>query len=499
MELRNDRVDANNPRIWLILAITLGMIASGFFAAGRIAGAQTGNFADLAFQRVWQRTDAPVAEGKASRTWVWGPAPGKWLQEPFKEGPGGAHLVQYFDKARMEINNPSGNPADPYYVTNGLLVVEMISGMVQTGVNSFDLSAPNTQRIAGDDGSDSPSYAALQNVASVGLAGKANRAEQVAAGTSLPVLYINKAGALSALSGGLAPQPNKSAGYVSDTGHNIADVFMTYFNSAGPVYENGYLVNAQIVNWVAAFGFPITEPYWTTIRVQGADHLILVQAFQRRILTYTPANADAWKVEMGNVGAQYYSWRYETPSIACDRVPVRGFGKVWADHRNVQNGLGCPQQYPPFDKEVSVQTAYQSFQNGAMLWISRTTYVQERLIYVFFNDGTFQQFDDTWREGQPASGGETPPGGLYEPVRGFGKVWREGTGAKVRERLGWATAQEKGGEGAYQRFQHGEMYWSGSIDKIWVLYGTVNEYQYPAPTPTTGAQPYKYEMYDDKY
>jgi hypothetical protein len=58
---------------------------------------------------------------------------------------------------------------------------------------------------------------------------------------------------------------------------------------------------------------------------------------------------------------------------------------------------------------------------------------------------------------------------------------------------------EKGGDGAYQRFQTGEMYWSSTIDKIWVLYGTVNETQSPAPTPTTGAQPLKYELYDNTY
>ena len=41
------------------------------------------------------------------------------------------------------------------------------------------------------------------------------------------------------------------------------------------------------------------------------------------------------------------------------------------------------------------------------------------------------------------------------------------------------------------------MYWSSTTDKIWVLYGRVNGAQYPAPTPTGGAQPYRYELYDD--
>jgi hypothetical protein len=39
---------------------------------------------------------------------------------------------------------------------------------------------------------------------------------------------------------------------------------------------------------------------------------VLVQAFERRIMTYTPSNGAGFQVEMGNVGKQYYSWRYPT-------------------------------------------------------------------------------------------------------------------------------------------------------------------------------------------
>jgi hypothetical protein len=38
---------------------------------------------------------------------------------------------------------------------------------------------------------------------------------------------------------------------------------------------------------------------------------VLMQCFERRCLTYTPANPLAWRVEMGNVGLHYYSWRYD--------------------------------------------------------------------------------------------------------------------------------------------------------------------------------------------
>jgi hypothetical protein len=411
--------------------------------------------------------------------------------------------VQYFDKARMEINDPNQPVGSPFYVTNGLLVVEMVSGRIQTGVNSFQSLGASDLPIAGDSGSDAPSYAALQSVASVGLPNADRRARPIAPGVVMPSEYIDRFGAVSRNHTSLAgAEALRSAGFANETGHNIPEVFWTYLNATGPVFvSNGY-VSDRIVDWVSAFGYPVTEPYWTTIKVEGRDRLILFQAFQRRILTYSPANPVGWKVEMGNAGAQYYSWRYETPAITCQRVPVRGFGRVWADNRNVQRDLGCPLPYPPFDKETVAKTAYQPFEHGSMLYVERTTFTVERIIYVFFDDGTFQPFEDTWREGQPVNGSMTPPAGRYEPIRGFGKVWREGTGARVRERLGWATAPEKGADGAYQRFDGGEMYWSATVDKIWVLFNSLAPnagHPVPTPAPGVGVPPLRYQVFDDNY
>jgi len=476
-------------------ALVAGAILSGALGLAISAHAQIPEgFADPAFKQVWQRTDLPVALGRVARTWVWGPVPGRSLQEPFKEGPGGLHLVQYFDKARMEINNPSGNVNDPFYVTNGLLVVEMINGRIQTGVNQFEPLGASEKRIAGDSGSDAPSYAALQHVASVGLTPGDNRADRLPTGSIMPPFYMNSTGYVAAAASIQVPRSEviKAASYVVETGHNIPDVFWNYLNSQGLVYENGAYVNGTITNWVSAFGFPITEPYWTSIEVGGRPRPVLFQAFQRRILTYSPTNDPAWRVEMGNVGLQYYSWRYEGQPVSCQRVPIRGFGKIWAEHRNVQRGVGCPLAYPPFDKEAAVDSLYQPFEHGMMLEITRTIYTRDRIIYVFFDDGSFRQFSDTWVAGDPVSGNLTPPPGRYEPVRSLGKVWREGTGAQVRERLGWAIAPEGAAPGAYQRFDRGEMYWSGAADKIWVLYGTGNPY--PAPGTT-----FKYEVYDDTF
>ena len=61
-----------------------------------------------AFQRTWERTDRPVAEQRVVRTWIWGPeALTGVLTEDYATSPGGTRQVQYFDKSRMEITNPS--------------------------------------------------------------------------------------------------------------------------------------------------------------------------------------------------------------------------------------------------------------------------------------------------------------------------------------------------------------------------------------------------------
>ncbi|MBA2454864.1 MAG: hypothetical protein H0V47_16990, partial [Chloroflexia bacterium] len=102
------------------------------------------------FQRTWARTDKPVADGQVSRTWMWGPEgfTGE-IQEPYAESSGGLRTVQYFDKSRMEITTPGADPNSIWYVTNGLLVVELISGQMQVGHFVFDPRSPAEVNVAG--------------------------------------------------------------------------------------------------------------------------------------------------------------------------------------------------------------------------------------------------------------------------------------------------------------------------------------------------------------
>jgi len=100
-----------------------------------------------------------------------------------------------------------------------------------------------------------------------------------------------------------------------------------------------------------------------------------------------------------------------------------------------QADWSCPDGDP-----IASTAAEQIFENGHMMWLQH-----DNRIYVFFDDGTYQTFEDTWVAGQPDSvPGLTPPAGRYLPVRGFGKVWSGD--ANIRSRLGWALAEERGFE-----------------------------------------------------
>ena len=47
------------------------------------------------FDRVWARTDQPVADGAVARTWIWGPAPiAPPRDEDYTEAPTGRRTVE---------------------------------------------------------------------------------------------------------------------------------------------------------------------------------------------------------------------------------------------------------------------------------------------------------------------------------------------------------------------------------------------------------------------
>lgn len=260
--------------------------------------------ANEAFQRIWERTERPVAEQATSRTWMWGPrATTGPIAEPYAEAPDGYRQVQYFDKTRMEINNPLADPASSWFVTNGLLAKEMITGEVQVGhLTSIDVGPANSQ-VAGDRHPDTPTYQTLSH-----LLDDPARETGVAIATRL-----RRDGAGYALEEGpeLGTFGVESSYYVPETDHTIAQPFWEFMNSSGLVFENGINIHGRLFgDPFFATGFPITEAYWVNVPVAGEWQDVLLQCFERRCLTYTPGNPEGWQVEAGNIGLHYHQFRY---------------------------------------------------------------------------------------------------------------------------------------------------------------------------------------------
>jgi hypothetical protein len=242
-------------------------------------------FAHAAIRSRWERDDGPVAARWVSRTWLWGPGPFYTNYEPFEDAPEGNYLVQYFDKGRLEISDPNADPASPWFVTSGLLVKEMVTGRVQTSANGgYDLG-PARVPVAGDGGSG-PTYADF-----AAQTGRAQRREG------------------QAIDPGSAAPPERTVygPYEEASGHNWAAVFRQF--AMAPDRPAGF-------DWLYTLGLPITEPQWARVPVAGVERPVLVQLFERRLLTYNPANPPGTRVEMGNAGRHYWQWRYGSPNTA---------------------------------------------------------------------------------------------------------------------------------------------------------------------------------------
>ena len=255
----------------------------------------------LSFSRVWQRADQPVAAGQVSRSWMWGPRPLQRISEDYSNAPGGDRLVEYYDKARMEITDPAANRSSQWYVTNGLLVVEMARGQMQTGDTTFASRAAATIPIAGDqDDTNAPIYASLTGVIA---RNDGDRTGEYVAET------LQRNGQTGDYSGE-RQEAARLVRYVPETGHNIAQAFWSFLNTRGTISENNRTREGQVIDWLFTLGYPISDPYWANVTVGGEPRQVLVQPFERRVLTYDPTNPAGWQVEMGNVGRHYFEWRY---------------------------------------------------------------------------------------------------------------------------------------------------------------------------------------------
>jgi hypothetical protein len=99
----------------------------------------------------------------------------------------------------------------------------------------------------------------------------------------------------------------------------------------------------------------------------------------------------------------------------------------------------------PTEVRAPLFIAQQNFEHGYMFWLE-----PRKVVWVLVettpgnkNSGIWYVYQDTFADGEPeVDPNLTAPDGMYQPRRGFGKLWRNTPG--LRDTLGWATTPEFG-------------------------------------------------------
>ncbi|MHB1006419.1 MAG: WD40/YVTN/BNR-like repeat-containing protein [Chloroflexota bacterium] len=274
--------------------------ASGTLALSLIADPQGGIYRSDDAGQSWardERTNTPALEhvsalafgangqwllaGTPAGVWreAWQPAIAAVFAEQYRSQDGlrllGAPLAsaasvdgrqaQYFEKGRMEDHH--GEASDPnWQLMYGLLVDDLHE-------------ARASQPVGGD--TSTATYADVHS-----LAGANHR---------LPP-PPDSAGGEWLLADGGAFVPFDAQLAVGN-GHTVPRIFWDYINQTD-LFPGG---------WLHDVGLPVTEPFEATVYkgIVRENRVILVQAFQRTILTFDPVNPPEWRVERANVGSDY--------------------------------------------------------------------------------------------------------------------------------------------------------------------------------------------------
>ncbi len=257
-----------------------------------------------AVQATWQQADGPISAGDVQRSWVWGPEPLASTTEFYRESPNNTRKLIYFDKGRLDILDEGADTSSPWFATGALLVSEMLAGEVQLGATDFvERESPKIPLTGDLIQPDGVTYASLAPLSV--LAEDAPEVESAVGAKLTAVLagsgQVDPAG---------KPDSEVLVGEYSDvTGHNIAAPFVDWARSQP--YPDLYLL-----------GHPVSEPYWIQTVVLGTPKMVLVQAFERRVLTFTPDIPAEWMVESANVGQHYRLWRQLDQPTAAALAPL---------------------------------------------------------------------------------------------------------------------------------------------------------------------------------
>jgi hypothetical protein len=156
-----------------------------------------------------------------------------------------------------------------------------------------------------------------------------------------------------------------------------------------------------------------------------------------------------------------------TPThIGCTAVPPLPFAAIWQNIPQSQTMMRCPVGDPQ-----PMSGVWQAFEHGVMFWRE-----SDHSIFIISNLAIRQgqatdkwwRIEDTWQTSEPESDpGLLPPTGMRQPVRGFGKVWRNN--GFVREAVGWAVGDETQLDSQWLAFEGGWMMAGPNNTPVYVM------------------------------
>jgi hypothetical protein len=144
-----------------------------------------------------------------------------------------------------------------------------------------------------------------------------------------------------------------------------------------------------------------------------------------------------------------------TPTPPCSLQVDPELAGAWERSR-----LGCPTAASSI-----TWAAWETFERGSMFWRQDTDTVR----VLSYDGGTnasagqWTEVTEPWDGSDPEGVGLMPPPGLYEPVRGFGWVWRTVLGGPSSA-LGWAREEEKGFCAKVQTLENGLLMHSSRVE-----------------------------------
>lgn len=222
---------------------------------------------------------APYVAGESITPNFWGPL--RLASDGYRQDYNGRdRTVQYFDKARMEWQSGRG-------VTFGLLATEMVTGRIQLGDNEFLNKTPRDIPVAGDEDGEGATYLDIFQNRNLVLGATPQRT-----GEEFSLLFV-EGQFVTDRRNTTNLRTLRLTDYDSTTRHNVIQVFRQYRDRVG----------------FSTIGYAISEPFASYFTVGGVETPVVVQVFERRILTFTPDNPPAFQVEMGNIGRHYFFWR----------------------------------------------------------------------------------------------------------------------------------------------------------------------------------------------